>query len=168
MSGGTGIAGGLNGVHGGPLVQGLRGVRSARERALQTLCFEAGGLLLVTPLYALVSGSGAGESLTLIAALALVVMGWAAIYNTAFDVIEQRLTGRVASERPERWRVLHVVGHEASALVVTWPVIVALTGLSWWAALVADLGLTLVYGAYAYGFHRVYDHLRPVVLRAPA
>lgn len=35
------------------------------------------------------------------------------------------------------------------ALVVTWPVIVAFTGLSWGEALVADIALKLVYAAYA-------------------
>lgn len=142
------------------------GLRSPRERAIQTLSFEAGGLLLVAPLYALATGSGTGESLGLIAALAAVVMAWAALYNTAFDVVERHLTGRVASARPERWRLVHAIGHEATALVVTWPVIVWLTGLSWWAALVADVALTLVYGAYAYLFHKAYDLWRPVA--APA
>ncbi|MBL8343823.1 MAG: PACE efflux transporter [Rubrivivax sp.] len=144
------------------------GIRDARERAIQTLCFEAGGILLVAPLYALVAGAGQGESFLLIAVLALVVMCWSAAFNTVFDRVEYRLSGRVASDRPQRWRVLHAVLHEASAVVVTWPVIVALTGLSWAAALVADLGLTLVYAVYAYAFHRVYDFWRPVaVLRSP-
>jgi uncharacterized membrane protein len=140
------------------------GIRSARERLIQTLSFEAGGLLIVAPLYALATGSGAGESLGLIAALALAVMTWAALYNTAFDIIESRFTGRVASARPERWRIVHAIGHEASAVVVTWPLIVWLTGLSWWAALVADLALTLVYAGYAYAFHKVYDRWRPVAV----
>ncbi len=140
-------------------------IRSARERVVQTLGFEAGGLLLVAPLYGLASGSDTGESFALVAALALVVMTWAALYNTAFDLVEHRLTGRVASARPERWRIVHALGHEASAVVVTWPVIVAVTGMGWRAALMADIALTLAYAAYAYVFHRVYDRLRPVRLR---
>jgi uncharacterized membrane protein len=143
-------------------------IRSARERAIQTLAFEAGGLLLVAPLYALVSDAGAGDSFTLLAILAAVVMAWAAAYNTTFDVLERCLTGRVASERPDRWRIVHAVGHEATAIVVTWPVIVALTGLGWWAALLTDLGLTFIYAAYAYGFHRLYDRWRPVARPQPA
>ena len=137
-------------------------MRDARERLLQTLAFEAGGLLLVAPLYALVAGAGAGESLLLIATLALVVMAWAAFFNTVFDRIEHRRTGRVASERPQSWRVLHTVLFETTAVLVTWPVIVALTDLSWGAALVADIGLTLCYMLYGYAFHRVYDRWRPV------
>lgn len=141
----------------------VTGIRSARERLMQTLSFEAGGLLLVAPLYAWATGSSAGASFGLVATLAVVVMAWAALYNTAFDLAERRLAGRVASERPERWRIVHAIGHEATAVVVTWPVIVLLTGLSWWAALVADLALTLVYAGYAYAFHKAYDRWRPVV-----
>jgi uncharacterized membrane protein len=58
--------------------------------------------------------------------------------------------------------VLHALLHEASAAVLTWPAIVAMTGLSWSAALGADIGLTLAYALYAYAFHLVYDACRPL------
>ena len=85
-------------------------LRNARERVLQTLLFEATGLLLVTPLVASVTGAQAGESLRLLAALSVAVMLWAAIYNSVFDRVEARLAGRVASARPHRLRMLHAVG----------------------------------------------------------
>lgn len=138
------------------------GIRSWRERVVQTLWFEGIGLLLVAPLYAWVSGGGGGESLRLVATLSLVVMVWAAVYNTLFDVVERRRTGRVASDRPHAWRTLHAIGLESSAVLLTWPVIWALTDLSWGAALLADLGLTLTYMAYGYAFHWGYDRTRPV------
>jgi uncharacterized membrane protein len=138
------------------------GVRSARERVIQTLAFEAGGLLLVGPLYALATGTRLDESLVLLLAVSVVIMLWSAVFNWAFDVVEHRRTGRVASQRPHRLRVLHAVLHEATAVVVTCPVIWALTDLGWIGALLADLGLTLAYTLYAYAFHCVYDRLRPV------
>lgn len=49
-------------------------------------------------------------------------------------------------------------------MIVTWPVIVALTDLSWAAALLADIGLTLAYAAWAYVFHHGYDRWRPVAV----
>ena len=141
---------------------GTPGLRSACERLVQTLAFEAGGLLLVTPLAALALGTGSGESLTLLVALSLAVMAWAACFNTLFDRAELRLAHRVASDRPPRWRLVHAVALEGSALLVTWPLIVAMTGLGWAAALAADVGLTLAYAGWAYVFHRLYDRWRPV------
>lgn len=142
------------------------GLRSARERVVQTLWFEGIGLLLVAPLYAWVTGSRTGESFTMVAALSVVVMIWAAFYNTLFDVIERRRTGRVASDRPHGMRTLHAVGLEISSVVVTTPVIWAMTDLGWWGALAADLGLAAAYAVYGYAFHWGYDRLRPV--RRPA
>jgi uncharacterized membrane protein len=138
------------------------GLRSARERMIQTLWFEGLGLFMVAPLYAAVTGSRNGESFAVVAAVSVAVMLWAAAYNTAFDVLERRATGRVASDRPHRLRTLHAIGLETTSVVVTTPVIWAMTDLGWWGALVADLGLATAYAGYGYVFHWAYDRLRPV------
>jgi uncharacterized membrane protein len=138
------------------------GIRSGRERLIQTLWFEALGALVVGPGFAWFTATPAGESFVVMLALSIAVMGWAAFYNTAFDRVERRVTGRVASDRPQRWRVLHAVGLESTAVVVTWPLIVALTSLGWLEALVAEFGLTLAYAVYGYFFHLGFDSLRPV------
>lgn len=140
----------------------IRYTRDARERLRQTLCFEAGGLLLVAPLFALSAEARMRDSFALIAVLTLLVMGWSALFNTAFDFVEHRLSGRLASQRPQWLRGVHALLHEASAVVLTCPTIVAMTGLSWGAALVTDIGLTLAYALYAYVFHLIYDACRPL------
>ena len=137
-------------------------IRSRRERVTQTLWFEALGLLIVCPLFAHVAGASTGESLTLLIVLSIAMMCWSALYNTAFDLIEHRCTGRVASDRPHRWRLVHAIALEASAVVVTWPLIIALTPLGRLQALVANIGLTLAYALYGYFFHLGFDRLRPV------
>lgn len=138
------------------------GLRTPRERVIQALWFEGLGLALVAPLYAAVAGAGVGESFAMVAAVSVVVMVWAMLFNTLFDRVERHNAGRTASERPHRLRCLHAVLLEGSAVVVSCPVIVALTPLTWGQALLADLGLTLAYAAYAYAFHLVFDRLRPV------
>jgi len=137
-------------------------LRSTRERVVQTLWFEGVGLLLVAPGYAWIAGVHAAGSFAMVAVVSLVVMAWAAAYNTLFDLAELRYGGRVASERPNQWRALHAIGLEASAVPLTCPVIWALTGLGWWGALLADLGLALAYAAYGYAFHWAFDRLRSV------
>lgn len=138
------------------------GLRSARERVVQTLSFEVIGLLLIAPLYAVVAGADMRESFALVAVISMVVMTWSAIFNICFDLVELRMTGRVASDRPHGLRSLHAMLHELTAVLVSCPVIFAMTPLGWGEALLVDLGLTLVYAAYAYVFHLGYDRLRPV------
>ena len=143
-----------------------RGLRSARERCAQTLWFEGLGLVLVTPLYSGYSGAPLGSSLLLLAVLSVVMMGWSALFNTAFDLAELSVFGRVASDRPSRWRLIHAVAHEGSVVVLTCPLIYALGDHSLDSAFEADLMLTLAYVAYGYSFHAVFDRLRPVRVAA--
>jgi uncharacterized membrane protein len=141
-------------------------IRSWRERLIQTLWFEALGLAIVTPLYADIMEAAMDDSAVLLIALSVAVMGWSALFNTAFDRIEYRCLGRPASERPHALRVLHTIGHEATAVVVTWPLIVALTPFGWLEGLAADVGLSLAYAVYGYAFHLGFDRLRPVRIEA--
>ncbi len=137
-------------------------LRSFRERLCQTLAYETGGLVVATPLYGIAFGAAATESVLVVGALALVALVWSPLHNAVFDLAEWRLARRRASDRPHRLRLLHALTHEASSIVVTLPMLMALGDLGFLAALAADAGLTLVYAIYGYGFHLLYDRLRPV------
>jgi len=143
------------------------GLRTFRDRIVQTILYEAGGLVVVTPLYAAVMDRGAVESAGLMLALSAAVLVWAPLHNSAFDLIDLRLTGRVASDRPRGLRVVHAASCELSTLVVTLPILVWIGGHCLGAALAVDLGLTVGYTVYAYGFFVFYDWWRPVRLRPP-
>lgn len=146
-------------------IQGRPAVAPLRdwwERAIQTLCYELGGLLVVGPIWKFATGASATESAFMLICLSAAVIVWMAAYNTVFDVVEYRVTGLVASVRPHRWRVFHAIGLEASSVIVTLPVIMFVTDLTWLEAIAAELGLTLAYSVYSYFFHLGFDRLRPV------
>lgn len=137
-------------------------LRSPMERLLQTVSYEAGGLVLSVPLYLIYSGHGTGQGTALMLALSFAVMLWSPLHNTVFDWADLTLSGRVASDRPQRWRLVHAVSHEVSTMVVTVPILVWLGGHGLWQAFIVDLALTVLYSGYAYAFHLIYDRLRPV------
>ena len=137
-------------------------IRSLRERIYQTLAYEFFGLVLIAPLISAAIGLSGVESVMLLVWVAAACMLWSPIHNTAFDLAEWNLAGRVASDRPSGWRVIHAMSHEATSVVVTTPLIVLVSGLDLLDALAFDLGLTVAYTAYAYLFHMAYDWLRPV------
>lgn len=141
-------------------------LRSLPDRLRQIALFEVGGLILITPPYIWLTGQPGGESLALMAALALLASLWNGVYNTAFDWIEGRLTGRTADRRPWPLRILHAAGFEGGLLLMTLPVIVWWTTMGWIEALVADLGLAAAYTAYAFVFNVAYDRLFPIEPRA--
>ncbi len=137
-------------------------LRSPQERMFQTLMFEAGGLCLAVPAYMVAMAGDAGHGALLMAALSVAVMLWSPLHNTAFDLMDLRLSGRVASERPQRLRVLHALSHEVSSVAVTLPIMVLAGGHTVAEALSLNLMLTLLYAAYAYVFHLAYDRVRPI------
>ncbi len=142
-------------------------LRTMRERMIQTLAYEVIGLALAVPIFVASFGSGTAESVLLLGLMVVAVLFWAPIHNTAFDWFDLRLTGRPASARPHRLRVVHAFSYEISCIFFTLPMFMVLGGLSLTEALLADIGLTLFYVGYAYVFHLVYDRLRPVRVSSP-
>lgn len=137
-------------------------LRSPLDRLRQVAMFEIGGLLLITPPFVWLSGVPLLDSLGLLALIAAIAAVWNALYNTSFDWVEGRLTGRTADRRPALLRVLHASGFELGLLLVSLPVVMAWTGMSWLQALVADFGLAAAYVVYAYVFNLGYDRVFPV------
>lgn len=137
-------------------------LRSGRDRIFQTLAYEAGGLVIAVPLFTLFHDGGHGQSLALLSLLVVAVLFWAPVHNTFFDWAELRLTGRVASNRPQGLRIVHAFSYEISCMVITLPTFVFLGRMTVVDALMAEFGLTVLYVVYGYVFHLIYDKLRPV------
>lgn len=139
--------------------------RSLRERVLQTLCFEAIGIVCVTPWFMWVYGAEGRQSFLLIAAISMIVVVWAPLYGWFFDWCEAQHTDRVASDRPHRIRLVHAVLYETSSITITLPMAMSLGGLSLTEAFSLNVGLTIFYIFYAYVFFLTYDRLRPIGTR---
>ena len=137
-------------------------LRTPLDRVRQVLMFEIGGLVLITPPFVWLSGVPLADSFGLLAVMALIASLWNAFYNTAFDWVEGRLTGRPADRRPPLLRVLHAIGFEGGLLVIGLPVVMAWTGMGWLQALLADIGLAVSYVVYAYFFNLAYDRIFPI------
>jgi uncharacterized membrane protein len=137
-------------------------LRSARTRFVQTLIYEAGGLLMVTPLYAWVFKQSALESLILMLVLSALLLLWTPFHNLFFDWVEGLRTGRVASDRPHHLRLAHAVSLEATSTIVTLPAVMWLGGYDFMTAIAIDVGLTLAYTAYGYIYHLGFDWIWPV------
>ncbi len=137
-------------------------LRSLSDRIRQVLLFELVGVFVFTPLFALVSGKPLLESAVLLAILSLIAALWNGVYCTGFDWLEGRLSGRRADQRPQLLRLAHALGFEGGLLIFSLPVIMAWTGMDFWTALVADIGLALTYAGYAYLFNLAYDRIFPI------
>ena len=137
-------------------------LRSFGDRLRQIALFEIGGLLLITPPFAWASGVPIRESIGLLALLALIASIWNGSYNTCFDWMEGRLTGRTADRRPFRLRCAHALGFEMGLFSMSLPIIVWWTGMGWAEAAITDIVLAITYTVYALLFNMGYDRVFPI------
>lgn len=137
-------------------------IRATKERVIQTVAYEIGGLLVVIPAYSLYYKAGVSESLTLFIAISILVMIWTGVHNTLFDLMEWRVCQRVASDRTVRYRIIHMLSLELTSTIICVPLILIMTDLHLLEAVILDLVLTFVYLIYGMVFHYIYDYLRPI------
>lgn len=137
-------------------------LRSFGERAAQTLGFEVSGLFVSLPFLSWFSSDSTIENALVLVVLTVAVMIWSPFHNTLFDHLDLRMSGRVASDRPQVWRVVHAVSHEFSSMLMSLPILIGLAGLDLKTAVYVDLGLSAIYALWAWAFFLLWDRLRPL------
>lgn len=135
-------------------------MRTFRDRLRHALCFEILGLLIVTPLGALVFDMPLEHLGVVTLGSATLAMLWTYVYNWGFDQAMERLTGGTQKTVP--LRVLHAVLFEVGLLVVLLPFIAWWLEISLWQALVMDMAFAAFYMVYAFVFNWGYDRVFPL------
>jgi len=140
-------------------------LRPLRERVVQTMAFEIGGLALVLPAYAALTGRGTGESAALMAALALGCLIAGPLHKAVYDRIDLHMHRRTACRRGPRARLAHAISHELALTAVSIPILMGPGGHGLWDTLALNAALTLFYVVWAAIFFLAWDRARPLVPR---
>lgn len=135
-------------------------MRSTADRIRHAVSFEIIGILLATPLGALVFQLHAGDSAVIVIGSATVAMVWNYVFNLGFDHAMTRLRGTTLKTLP--LRVVHAILFELGLLAMLMPLIALYLGISLWQALLMDLAFALFYMGYALVFNWAYDRLFPL------
>ncbi|ALM53925.1 PACE efflux transporter [Halomonas huangheensis] len=128
-------------------------MRSFKERLTHMTLFELGGLVIVTPLAAWLSGHDMGEIGILAAGIATAAMLWNLIWNWGFDrMVPSR-------KRSLTQRFVQALGFELGLLIMTLPAV------AWWLnvglveAFWLDFGFLLFFLVYAMVFNSAFDRI---------
>lgn len=135
-------------------------MRSVSDRIRHAISFEVIGLLLVTPMGALVFDLPMQEMGVVSVVSAMIATAWNLVYNYLFDLAMTRTLGTTA--KGGVLRVFHAVLFEAGLLCVLLPFIAVYLGISLWQALAMDVSFALFYMAYAFVFNWGYDRVFPL------
>ena len=122
-------------------------MRTGADRLRHTLGFEGLGLMISIPLFSLLAGQPADHLGPLAIGLSLLATGWNYLYNLLVDHWMVRQLGRLEKRFLER--VLQALLFELGLLLVALPL----------TALWLDIGFSLFFVLYAFGYNLAYDHL---------
>ena len=138
-------------------------MRTGADRLRHTLGFEVVGLLISIPLFSLFTGQPADHLGPLAIGLSLLATGWNYLYNLMVDHWMLRRLGRLGRlEKRLPERVLHALLFELGFMLVALPLTALWLGISLWQALWLDIGFSLFYVVYAFGYNLAYDRLFPL------
>lgn len=135
-------------------------MRTTSDRVRHALLFEILGVILITPIGALLFGLSFEHMGVIGVGSATVAMVWNYIYNLWFDRAMQHLTG--GTQKSVTVRVLHAIGFEGGLLALLIPLIALYLGIGLWEALVMDIAIAGFYVVYAFVFNLGYDRVFPL------
>lgn len=135
-------------------------MRTGADRLRHTLGFELLGLMMSIPLFSLLTGQPVDHLGPLAIGLSLLATGWNYLYNLLVDHWMLRQLGRLEKRLIER--VLHALLFELGLLLVVLPLTALWLGISLWQALWLDIGFSLFFVLYAFGYNLAYDRLFPL------
>lgn len=130
--------------------------KSLPERLLQALAFESLAILVCTPLFAWLFGTGWQAMRVVTIVNCLIALAWNVAFNAAFD----RLLARRGRTHGVASRTLHAPLFEGGLVLVCVPFAAWWLGIAWLDALLLDAGLLLFFLPYTWAFHWSWDRLR--------
>ena len=135
-------------------------MRKPLDRIRHALSFELIGILLATPLGALLFGFPMFDIGAVAILSATIAMVWNYIFNWIFDQLLVRATG--SSLKTTWMRVVHSVLFEGGLLIALIPFIAWYLQIGLVEALIMDVSLSLFFLGYTVVFNLVYDRLFPL------
>ncbi|NMX64438.1 PACE efflux transporter [Pseudomonas sp. WS 5059] len=126
------------------------------RKILQAILYESIAVAVLSPSISLIYDEGLAHAGALSVMLSVCALLWNVLFNYAFELWEARQPQRA---RTLGRRLLHSLGFEGGLVLMLVPLVAWWLEISWWAALVTDLGLFVFFFFYALAFQWVFDRM---------
>lgn len=131
-------------------------MQGPKRKLFHATLYEVIAIIVVTLAMRWLSDKGTAQAGGLALSTSVMALAWNMVFNTLFERWERRQTRR---ERTLARRAAHAIGFEGGLVLMTVPVIAWWLDMSWWQALVTDLGLVAFFLFYTFGFNWAFDHV---------
>lgn len=126
------------------------------RKILQAILYESIAIAVLSPSISLIYDEGLAHAGALSLMLSVCALLWNVLFNYVFECWEARQPQRA---RTLGRRLLHSLGFEGGLVLLLVPLVAWWLEISWWAALVTDLGLFVFFFFYALAFQWVFDRV---------
>ncbi|KVN32772.1 PACE efflux transporter [Burkholderia stagnalis] len=126
------------------------------RKITQAILYEAIAIGCLSPAIAAIFKQGLVYSGCLSVTLSAIALLWNMVYNTAFEWWEST---RAQPARTLRRRIVHACGFEGGLIFILVPVVAWWLRISWFDALVVDIGLFAFFFCYAFVFQWAFDRV---------
>ncbi|RTL27093.1 MAG: PACE efflux transporter [Burkholderiales bacterium] len=130
-------------------------MQGLQRKIFHATLYEFIAIVIVTVAMRWLSSKGTAEAAGLALSTSVVALLWNMAYNSLFEAWERRQASR---ERTVARRMAHAIGFEGGLVLMTVPLIAWWLDMSWWEALLADLGLVVFFLFYTFSFNWLFDH----------
>jgi len=131
-------------------------MQGLQRKIVHATLYELIAIVVVTVAMTWLSDKGAAHAGGLALSTSVVALLWNMVFNTLFEAWERRQASR---ERTLGRRIAHTIGFEGGLVILIVPMIAWWLDMSWWQALMADLGLVVFFLGYTFCFNWLFDHL---------
>jgi uncharacterized membrane protein len=131
-------------------------MQGKQRKVVQAISYELLALVFIVPLAAWLFDNSLAVSGAVALLVSLLAVSWSMLFNTVFERWEAR---QRQPQRTFKRRMLQALGFELGLLLATVPLIAIGLNISWWQALLSDLGLMLFFLLYALFFQWGFDLL---------
>lgn len=126
------------------------------RKILQAILYESIAVAVLSPSISLIYDEDLAHAGALSLMLSVCALLWNVLFNYVFECWEARQPQRA---RTLGRRLLHSLGFEGGLVLLLVPLVAWWLEISWWAALVTDLGLFVFFFFYALAFQWVFDRV---------
>ena len=131
-------------------------LQGTKRRVVYVGLYEFFAIILSAILLQQMSNGGTAESLGLATLASAAAVIWNLIFNSLFERWE---ASRKQHGRSIGVRVLHAIGFEGGLLVMLIPLVAWWYGVSFWQALLMDMGLLVFFLVYTFVFTWLFDRV---------
>lgn len=131
-------------------------MQGTKRKLFHATLYEVIAIIVVTLAMRWLSDKGTAQAGGLALSTSVMALVWNMVFNTLFERWERKQARR---ERTMARRAAHAIGFEGGLVLMTVPVIAWWLDMSWWQALVTDLGLVVFFLFYTFTFNWAFDHV---------